>query len=106
MCVENIMSIVDGREYAPQAIHLGIVLIDLRHEQENRGEGERKGQSRYKWIRIEVYLLERCRVGGGFEQDGREWPQLVKEGGDGGGKIRTIHRCPDERESHDVEVIW
>lgn len=50
MRIEDKMSVVYCRQYAPAPIHLRIIPIDLRDDQEDRCQEQREGKSGYHRI--------------------------------------------------------
>lgn len=56
--VQNVMSIVDAREDAPEPVYLRVVPIDLRDQEENRRYEECESESSYEGIGPQVDILQ------------------------------------------------
>ena len=58
MGVNGIMCIENRRQYRPATIHLRVVLVDLRDNEEDRGDEERERERGYDRVGVEVDLAE------------------------------------------------
>ena len=56
------MNIVEGRQNRPHAVHLAPVPVDLRDDEEDREERERKGEARNDRVGRGVNVLESLEV--------------------------------------------
>lgn len=84
------MDVVDGRQKAPAAIHLRIVLVDFRHDQENGRYGESEGQRADERVCRDIQALPRVKVQACLEDLLRQAVELVDEGPYCLGEVCTV----------------
>jgi hypothetical protein len=63
VCPYSVVYIVEGGDDAPQAIDLGVVLVDLGDYEDEGREKQRDGERRDEGVRREVDILEPLQVG-------------------------------------------
>jgi hypothetical protein len=63
VCPNRIVYIVERWDYAPQTIHLRVVLVDLRHDQDNGREKQSDSQRCNERVRRKIDLLQSLQVG-------------------------------------------
>lgn len=66
---------INGREDAPAAIYLGIVLVDFGHDQKDRRKGQRKCERGDKGIGSGIELLQVIQARRCLEQ---LWKEVLK----------------------------
>ena len=77
MGVNRIMCIENRRQDRPAAIHLRVVLVDLRDDEEDRGDEQCEREGGYDRVGVEVDLSESDWVRDRLEEDLRKCFELV-----------------------------
>lgn len=94
------MDDVEVREDTPQAINLRIVLVDLRNNEKDEAKNQRRSESRYQRVRLDVQLLQRGGARDGLKYLTWQGIQLGDIRLDCLCKVAAVRKGLDKRKCH------
>lgn len=97
------MDVEDRRHYAPYSVHLAVVLVDLRDDQEDGERRDRKAKARDRWVRRHVQVLEGFGILNPRVHVGSHGVELREEGLEGLAVVGAFDQCLHARKR---DVDW
>lgn len=91
---------VKVREDTPHAINLRIVLVDLRNNEKDEAKNQRRSESRYQRIGLDIQLLQSGGAGDGLKYLTRQSIQLGYIRLDCLREVAAVRKGLDERKCH------